>query len=960
MPSKAQLLMVIPIALFIGGIASSLHDWPRPSRWGIPFPPIVSMNSPDVADATSLPLQKTGALTMTVPAAQNPGTAQPESTLPFTLINEIDRPICRVYLSPVRQTDGFLEWLQGDLIAPGEARTFDLLPGMYTALVRDCLGAMVLYRNYLDVSTPYELRLTGIDLRAAPCQEQNYAGMMAYNKGSFPEALAQFRAALACFQNVPYRWGEGEAYNNIAAVYLAQGRLGDAMALFNQALATAKAEKNLDGESAALNGIATVYRYQWRYDEALKNLERVQAIRDQLADPRGVATALNNQGEILRLQRQFEAALQVYQQALVIQRQLNHRLAEGNTLNNMAVVYEYQGDYTRASTYFQKALKIAQEQQSPSIEIAALSGLGRTLNHEERYEAALEKFTLALTIARRAGLPASEAGILTNMALVHKAQGRSTEALANYTAAMDLLETIRATAGSEAGRAGFIGRYSELYDAAVELYFQEGHNTQAFFVSERGRARAFLDSLVTGQVQLGDSIDDRLLDQQGYAAVLSAIESGSGRPVDETTRSTAHTLEVSQVQPLLADQTTLVSYYLLEDHILAFILTRHSFETVALEVGPAAVADKINAFRAFTDLSAAHPTSAIDLYEMVIAPLKDHLNTPHLAIIPHQQLHYLPFAALTDGQHYLIDDYTLTVLPSASALPFILANTNPSALSLQPSALVVGNPTTADYETIASLAITRGSLRSLPFAEKEAKVIAKLFGVEPLIGEAATESAVREQVGKANIVHLAAHGQFNAVAPLNSLIALAPDDENDGWLTVDEVYSLNLHQADLVVLSACNTNLGDLSQGDELVGLTRALLFAGTPCVMASLWPIEDESTSMLMARFYTHLKGGWGQAEALRQAQIEVRAEHPHPYYWSGFVLSGDPGQIEPQLYCSTAQPEPTGRDNSLTEAANDNHPPTSEPFTDNQDQFSGNCLNLLIIFALGLTGMAVKRLNR
>jgi CHAT domain-containing protein len=237
----------------------------------------------------------------------------------------------------------------------------------------------------------------------------------------------------------------------------------------------------------------------------------------------------------------------------------------------------------------------------------------------------------------------------------------------------------------------------------------------------------------------------------------------------------------------------------------------------------------------------------------------------------------------------LVDDYTLTILPSASALPFIQKNAQQTAYSGQPSVLILSNPVTADYDTIASMTTTRDSLGSLPFAEKEAKAIAALFGVEPLIGGAATESAVREKVNEANILHLAAHGKFNHLAPLNSLIALAPDEANDGWLTVGEAYRLNLKNTNLVVLSACETNLGDLSVGDELVGLTRALIYAGTPSVVASLWAVEDEATWLLMERFYTHLKDGLSKAEALRLAQIEVRAEYPNPYYWAGFVLGGD-----------------------------------------------------------------------
>ncbi|MCL4298819.1 MAG: CHAT domain-containing protein [Anaerolineae bacterium] len=104
-----------------------------------------------------------------------------------------------------------------------------------------------------------------------------------------------------------------------------------------------------------------------------------------------------------------------------------------------------------------------------------------------------------------------------------------------------------------------------------------------------------------------------------------------------------------------------------------------------------------------------------------------------------------------------------------------------------------------------------------------------------------------------------------------------------------------MKKTDLVILSACETNLGDLSEGDELVGLTRAFIFAGTPSVIASLWNVEDEATSLLMERFYTHLGEGMSKAEALRQAQIETREKFPNPYYWAAFVLSGDGGEFEP-----------------------------------------------------------------
>jgi CHAT domain-containing protein len=137
------------------------------------------------------------------------------------------------------------------------------------------------------------------------------------------------------------------------------------------------------------------------------------------------------------------------------------------------------------------------------------------------------------------------------------------------------------------------------------------------------------------------------------------------------------------------------------------------------------------------------------------------------------------------------------------------------------------------------------------------------------------------------------HAKYNSENPLFSTLYLAKDHQNDGYLEVHEIYGLDLTKnTNLVVLSACETQIGELSAGDEIVGLSRAFLLAGTPSVIASLWPVNDKATAFLMERFYTHLKDGQERGEALRQAQIEVQAVYPHPYYWAAFVLTGDEGK--------------------------------------------------------------------
>jgi len=121
---------------------------------------------------------------------------------------------------------------------------------------------------------------------------------------------------------------------------------------------------------------------------------------------------------------------------------------------------------------------------------------------------------------------------------------------------------------------------------------------------------------------------------------------------------------------------------------------------------------------------------------------------------------------------------------------------------------------------------------------------------------------------------------------------MAPSEKSSGALELHEVYALDLRRSSLVVISACQTQLGARTRGDDIVALSRAFMYAGTPTAIASLWSVDDKSTVELMTSFYTHLKEGMSKASALRTAQVETRANHPNPYYWAGFVLTGNPGE--------------------------------------------------------------------
>ena len=335
---------------------------------------------------------------------------------------------------------------------------------------------------------------------------------------------------------------------------------------------------------------------------------------------------------------------------------------------------------------------------------------------------------------------------------------------------------------------------------------------------------------------------------------------------------------------MLDENTTLLSYYFSDEDVLAFIVTKGTLEVVRLPVEPETIMDSVESFRTLglANLENPLPRSLKDLYGWLVEPVKNDLNTPLVGVVPHQALHYLPFAALGDGERILGEDHVLFQLPSVSTFPYLETKTTEGIAKI----LVLGDPLSGNPD-----------LPPLHYAAQEARSVAELFDGESFIGKDASEDLLNNRIGEASIVHLAVHGSFNPVAPLFSRLWLSPGENEDGQLNVYEVYGLDLENADLVVLSACDTQMGELSAGDEVVGLNRAFLY-GSPTVIASLWSVEDEATGALMESLYRHLLEGMGKAQALQAAQDEIRndPDHPqwvHPYYWAAFVLNGEPGEV-------------------------------------------------------------------
>lgn len=508
------------------------------------------------------------------------------------------------------------------------------------------------------------------------------------------------------------------------------------------------------------------------------------------------------------------------------------------------------------------------------------------------------------------------AGALAMIGGTYVAEGDDEKGIAYFTKALDALDmaTEDARVDPFLSDSPAAAEWSAAaFDVLLQLLAKHGRHAEAFAVSERVRARVFLQMIGNNRVTprgAGNTLPAREAEtlrtqilqwqQQGrleatrqtdddvrqarrrYEALMTRAKAANP---EYAAMTSVEPLQLDAIREALPPDTTLVNYFVTPNAAHAWVLDRERLHYVALPFGPNAVARAECAAKQFgvggrgvRPLHApCEPATVEELYGRLVAPLRAHLHNPRLLIVPHGVLHYLPFVALRDPRtaRHLIEDYTITYAPSASSLPFLRAKETP----VKGKALVIGAPA--------------GVSPDLPGAMREAIAVAKALQTVPVTGRAARESLLYRLNADVDLVHIAAHGFFERDAPLFSRLALAAGDGYDGNLEVHEILSeVDLQGVNLVVLSACQTGVGKGNAGDDIVGLTRALLYAGTPGVISTLWDIGDEATATLMDHFYSRLLGGDSVADALRYAQLRLlHGDHPDPRHWAAFTLHGDPG---------------------------------------------------------------------
>jgi Tfp pilus assembly protein PilF len=638
-----------------------------------------------------------------------------------------------------------------------------------------------------------------------------------------------------------------------------------------------------------------------------------------VGDRAGEQATLSNIGGVFQRIGQPDSALAYYRQALPITRAVGDRAGEALGLLHIGAVFGDIGQPDSALAYFRQALPMVRAVGDRAGEAATLNNIGAVFGDIGQPDSALAYYHQDLMLTRAVSDRAGEAATLNNIGAVFYRVGRLDSAVVYFDRSAGLSAVISRRTGSDFNQLSFNETTTDSYTLWTLTWLARaphrggaGKATTppvdsasaaygALAASERGRARALLDLMrdTTANVEAGADFP-----AEGARLAATLRRSNSAGLIYLNTGDTLITWLFSS-----SGQVNVFRHAIAGDTLAALVGQFRG--SMGLENGRARLVLRGAPLEPGADRGSGKNAAAAgggwrrradELATILLPPevLRRLEREKEVVIVPQGALALVPFAALpvgTAGEPFG-SKLAIRYAPSLGTLGKAeersgLGQGETRDRSLK-QALVVGNPTMPE---VAVSDGTRDRLASLPGAEAESRGIATQLGTVALTGGAATETEVVRRLANAPLVHLATHGfAYSTEAKArSSFVALAPDSVSDGLLTVGKILDNSLLKltAELVVLSACQTALGDLKQAEGTVGLQRAFLAKGARSVLVSLWSVSDAATRKLMTGFYQH----WlrdpdhpSKAEALRRAQEEVRKTQgfEHPRFWSAFQLVG------------------------------------------------------------------------
>jgi CHAT domain-containing protein len=616
-----------------------------------------------------------------------------------------------------------------------------------------------------------------------------------------------------------------------------------------------------------------------------------------------------------------------------------------NHLRCLSLAVARSGRPSEAEASAARSVALRKRLAPNSLHLArSLTALAEIASLEGRLDLAEARYDEALAASRKwISGSREEADVHWGLGRVRRRAGHLTQAAESFRQAIDILERQRTRlGGTDESRNSFAAAYSPCYHEAIEVLVELGRHDEAFHVLERSRARLLLGLLaerdllfpadlppdVAGARRLNQAAYDRALEELSHldpGADQAAIDQLVGRLLELRERSAEIRATVRGASSRLAalqepepfDSVTAAAALEPDTAFLGFSVGKEKtlllglgpavagerLTVVTIPIGEVALRERIQAFRSLIERGDEDDSilrsQAAELYDLLLRPLEGLLGTSRrLAISPDGPLHLLPFAALLHvdtsarpvSRRWLAEWKAIHIVSSVThyaELKKVRRRAAPADIKL----VAFGDPRRSE--------LASGGSSPLPATRSEVEAIAALFGTRAVthLGEQATEGRVKTGLEGFSHVHFACHGTLDEQFPLHSGLVLAPPEAitegaDNGLLQVWEIFEDVRVDADLVVLSACETGLGQDRGGEGLLGLTRAFQYAGARSVLASLWRVSDPATADLMVRFYGHLKNGRPTAEALQTVQVELilsGASASHPLHWAAFAAFGD-----------------------------------------------------------------------
>ena len=817
--------------------------------------------------------------------------------------------------------------------------------GVFYAMTGDLPEAKKRFQDKLTV-------MKGLDEKTEQVAVLSNIGAVNDWQGNVQGSLESYGEALRILEGLDDPSKKALLMGNMGAAYEKLSDYPKALDFYHQALKIFQEIQDKGDTAWMLGNIGAISSKLGNDAEALDYFGKALPIMQEIGNRKYEGWILGTMGAIYKSSGNRQKSSEFLGRALEIAREIGDKRLEVDHLANMASNCREDGELEKAAEYLNQALGLAEELGDKVSIAEAHLLMGIVLRDRKDYDRSIDEYQKALEIGKEIGVPRLIWNSEWGLAVSFEKKGQLEEALGRYKNAMDSVEKIRGRLITQEQKVGFLGETINIYEGLIRLLFKlRGQDSsrdcvaESYHLAERAKSRAFLELLAETKVDLASGLSQELESEEKRLEVqltgiqqklqdpemklperealyeeLRGVESRYQEFIRELRSKSPEyaatvypePLTLSDVQRRLLDKNTyLVEFFLGADDVFQWVVSRNKVLSVRSLPRGHEVFEKMQDYQ--TQIAQRKINLDVrlakNIYDVLLKEaLRDVPASARLIIVPDGLLLRFPFEALVreirgGRPRYLLEYYTLSYAPSASVLAEVAARKGPQAVR-PVDLLALGNPVFEGEgkQGRAQLEYLRAgaSLQPLPYAEEEVSSIGKLYQsnrkeTELYVRDKALESVLKSGAGRPfKILHLATHGFVDDRVPALSGLLLAPGagpDGDDGYLRLNEIFHLKMN-ADLVVLSACETALGKEVRGEGMVGLTRAFFYAGARSVIASLWMVSDKSTALLMEDFYAHYLKGEDAATALRRAKLGLLdgkdPRYRHPYFWAPFVFMG------------------------------------------------------------------------